>query len=98
MFQNSQVSCETPSPVSTATSSRSSASKKRKVGRPRKLMCTSGSSRHFTETIVAKKPKNKNSLVGYLLNAKNRHLQSKVRFNKQNYFEKKENSKNDGYF
>lgn len=37
-------------------------SKKRKVGRPRKV-----SSPDSTETIVAKKPKSKSSLVGYLL-------------------------------
>ncbi|KAJ8986137.1 hypothetical protein NQ317_005609 [Molorchus minor] len=44
-----------------------SSSKKRKVGRPKKLMSTSGE--HVaTETIVAKKPKT--SFVGYLLAAK----------------------------
>lgn len=43
-------------------------------------MCASGSVRHLTETIVAKKPKSKGSLVGYLLAAKNRHLQNKVKF------------------
>ncbi|XP_011310744.1 uncharacterized protein wge isoform X2 [Fopius arisanus] len=68
---------ETSSPVPTA-SSLSSASKKRKVGRPRKLMCTSGSVRHLTETIVAKKSKSKNSVVGYLLSSKSRHLQNKL--------------------
>ncbi|KAL0131790.1 hypothetical protein PUN28_002974 [Cardiocondyla obscurior] len=69
------VSYDTSSPAPTIASS-SSASKKRKVGRPRKLTCTSGSVRHLTETIVAKKPKSKSSLVGYVLSAKNRHLQS----------------------
>ncbi|XP_015116479.1 uncharacterized protein LOC107040773 isoform X2 [Diachasma alloeum] len=68
---------ETSSPVPTASSS-NSASKKRKVGRPRKLMCTSGSVRHLTETIVAKKSKSKNSIVGYMLNSKSRHLQNKL--------------------
>ncbi|KAK1119041.1 hypothetical protein K0M31_013813, partial [Melipona bicolor] len=67
---------DTSSPAPTVASS-SSASKKRKVGRPRKLMYTSGSVRHLTETIVAKKPKSKSSLVGYLLSSKNRHLQTK---------------------
>ncbi|KAG5899192.1 hypothetical protein JTB14_026945 [Gonioctena quinquepunctata] len=44
-----------------------SSSKKRKVGRPKKLMASSGE--HVaTETIVAKKPKS--SFVGYLLAAK----------------------------
>ncbi|KAF3424966.1 hypothetical protein E2986_13144 [Frieseomelitta varia] len=70
---------DTSSPAPTVASS-SSASKKRKVGRPRKLMYTSGSVRHLTETIVAKKPKSKSSLVGYLLSSKNRHLQTKVSF------------------
>lgn len=74
-----QLGYDTSSPAPTIASS-SSASKKRKVGRPRKLMCTSGSVRHLTETIVAKKPKSKSSLVGYLLSSKNRHLQTKVSF------------------
>lgn len=47
-----------------------SASKKRKVGRPKKRL--SGLSRTTTETIVAKKPRAKAGLVGYLLAAKNR--------------------------
>lgn len=52
----------TPStPVPSPDSDRSS-SQKRKVGRPRKV-----SSPDSTETIVAKKPKSKSSLVGYLL-------------------------------
>lgn len=74
---------DTSSPAPTVTGL-SSASKKRKVGRPRKLMCASGSIRHLTETIVAKKPKSKSSLVGYLLAAKNRHLQNKF-VNKTGY-------------
>ncbi|KAK0167944.1 hypothetical protein PV327_001793 [Microctonus hyperodae] len=49
-----------------------SASKKRKVGRPRKFLSTSTSARHLTETIVSKKSRTKNSLISYLLNAKNR--------------------------
>ncbi|XP_044585672.1 uncharacterized protein LOC123265818 [Cotesia glomerata] len=49
---------------------RSSSSAKRKVGRPKKLMCTS-TSRHLTETIVAKKSRSK-SLVSCLISAKNR--------------------------
>lgn len=73
-----QLGYDTSSPAPTIASS-SSASKKRKVGRPRKLMCSSGGVRHLTETIVAKKPKSKSSLVGYLL-SKNRHLQTKVSF------------------
>lgn len=72
-----QLDYETSSPVPTIASS-SSASKKRKVGRPKKFMCTSGSTRHLTETIVAKKPKSKSSLVGYVLSSRNRHLQTKV--------------------
>ncbi|GBP83822.1 Protein winged eye [Eumeta japonica] len=48
-------------PAPSPDSDRSS-SKKRKVGRPRKV-----SSPDSTETIVAKKPKSKSSLVGYLL-------------------------------
>ncbi|XP_063989732.1 uncharacterized protein LOC135168983 isoform X4 [Diachasmimorpha longicaudata] len=68
---------ETSSPAPTASSS-NSASKKRKVGRPRKLMCTSGSVRHLTETIVSKKSKSKNPVVGYMLNSKSRHLQNKL--------------------
>ncbi|XP_046425397.1 uncharacterized protein LOC124182332 isoform X1 [Neodiprion fabricii] len=74
---------DTSSPAPTLTGL-SSASKKRKVGRPRKLMCASGSIRHLTETIVAKKPKSKASLVSYLLAAKNRHLQNKL-VNKTGY-------------
>ncbi|XP_023289035.1 uncharacterized protein LOC105699944 isoform X2 [Orussus abietinus] len=74
---NARLNYETSSPAPTIAST-SSASKKRKVGRPRKIMCSSGSTRHFTETIVAKKPKSKSSLVGYLMNSKNRHhLQNK---------------------
>ncbi|XP_043290025.1 uncharacterized protein wge isoform X4 [Venturia canescens] len=68
---------ETASSSAPTVASSSSASKKRKVGRPRKLMCSSGSARHLTETIVAKKPKSKSSLVGYLMTSKNRHLQNK---------------------
>ncbi|KAK0076969.1 hypothetical protein PV325_004610 [Microctonus aethiopoides] len=49
-----------------------SASKKRKVGRPRKFMSTSTSARHLTETIVSKKSRTKSSLISYLLNSKNR--------------------------
>uniref|UniRef100_A0A6P7FNX5 Protein winged eye isoform X1 n=1 Tax=Diabrotica virgifera virgifera TaxID=50390 RepID=A0A6P7FNX5_DIAVI len=45
-----------------------SASKKRKVGRPRKLMPFSKDQGAATETIVAKKPKN--SLIGYFIAAK----------------------------
>ncbi|XP_017774619.1 PREDICTED: protein winged eye [Nicrophorus vespilloides] len=47
---------------------KSSPSKKRKVGRPKKLLTISGSPT-LTETIFAKKPK-KGSLVGYVLAAK----------------------------
>lgn len=49
---------------------RISSSKKRKVGRPKKLL--SGLSQTITETIVAKKPRAKAGLVGYLLAAKSR--------------------------
>lgn len=64
------------SPIADSNSSQSSitnlsSSKKRKVGRPKKLLSTPGS-RIATETIVAKKPKSKSSLVGYLLAAKSR--------------------------
>ncbi|XP_014473147.1 PREDICTED: uncharacterized protein LOC106743634 isoform X2 [Dinoponera quadriceps] len=75
---------ETSSPAPTIASS-SSASKKRKVGRPKKFMCTSGNNRHLTETIVAKKPKSKSSLVGYVLSSKNRHLQTKQYISKTGY-------------
>ncbi|VVC86603.1 unnamed protein product [Leptidea sinapis] len=53
-----------PTPCTPALSPDSDrgSSKKRKVGRPRKV-----SSPDSTETIVAKKPKSKSSLVGYLL-------------------------------
>ncbi|XP_074094348.1 BAH domain and coiled-coil containing protein winged eye isoform X2 [Cotesia typhae] len=54
---------------------RSSSSAKRKVGRPKKLMCTS-TSRHLTETIVAKKSRSK-SLVSCLISAKNRQSKFK---------------------
>lgn len=53
-----------------STPEKISSSKKRKVGRPKKLMSAPGL-RVVTETIVAKKPK-KNSIVGFLLAAKNR--------------------------
>lgn len=56
----------TPSDVSTPAPSPDSdrgSSKKRKVGRPRKVSSPDSS----TETIVAKKPKSKSSLVGFLL-------------------------------
>ncbi|XP_037964879.2 protein winged eye isoform X1 [Plutella xylostella] len=56
----------TPSGPSTPAPSPDSdrgSSKKRKVGRPRKVSSPDSS----TETIVAKKPKSKSSLVGYLL-------------------------------
>lgn len=52
----------TPSTPALSPDSDRGSSKKRKVGRPRKV-----SSPDSTETIVAKKPKSKNSLVGYLL-------------------------------
>ncbi|XP_063362373.1 protein winged eye [Cydia amplana] len=53
----------TPSPMGAPSpDSDRGSSKKRKVGRPRKV-----SSPDSTETIVAKKPKSKSSLVGYLL-------------------------------
>ncbi|XP_072388415.1 uncharacterized protein wge isoform X2 [Diabrotica undecimpunctata] len=53
-----------------------SASKKRKVGRPRKLMPFSKEQGAATETIVAKKPKN--SLIGYFIAAKEKfRLQNK---------------------
>lgn len=64
--------------LSDSTPEKISSSKKRKVGRPKKLMSSSGL--HIaTETIVAKKPRSKSSLVGYLLAAKNRmQLQTKT--------------------
>ncbi|XP_013172163.1 PREDICTED: protein winged eye isoform X3 [Papilio xuthus] len=52
----------TPSTPALSPNSDRGSSKKRKVGRPRKV-----SSPDSTETIVAKKPKSKSSLVGYLL-------------------------------
>lgn len=55
------VSTSPSTPALSPDSDRGS-SKKRKVGRPRKV-----SSPDSTETIVAKKPKSKSSLVGYLL-------------------------------
>lgn len=54
-----------------STPEKISSSKKRKVGRPKKLLSAPGL-RVATETIVAKKPKTKNGLVGFLLAAKNR--------------------------
>ncbi|XP_034941429.1 uncharacterized protein wge isoform X2 [Chelonus insularis] len=63
---------------SAPTIASSSSAKKRKVGRPRKLMCSSMSARHLTETIVAKKSRSKSSLVSYLLNSKNRHYPNKL--------------------
>lgn len=51
-----------PSTPALSPDSDRGSSKKRKVGRPRKV-----SSPDSTETIVAKKPKSKSSLVGYLL-------------------------------
>lgn len=54
-----------------STPEKFSSSKKRKVGRPKKLLSTPGL-RIATETIVAKKPKTKNGLVGFFLAAKNR--------------------------
>ncbi|XP_033607373.1 protein winged eye isoform X3 [Cryptotermes secundus] len=56
---------------SSSTSSTSSSSKKRKVGRPKKHFSVTGRE-IATETIVAKKPKSKSSLVGLLL-SKSRH-------------------------
>ncbi|KAJ9577704.1 hypothetical protein L9F63_005697, partial [Diploptera punctata] len=56
---------------SSSTSSTSSSSKKRKVGRPKKHFPATGRE-IATETIVAKKPKSKNSLVSMLL-SKSRH-------------------------
>ena len=56
---------------SSSTSSTSSSSKKRKVGRPKKHFSATGRE-IATETIVAKKPKSKSSLVGLLL-SKSRH-------------------------
>lgn len=55
-----------------STPEKVSSSKKRKVGRPKKLMSTAGHRGTTTETIVAKKPRTKGGLVGYLLAAKNR--------------------------
>lgn len=52
----------TVSPSAPSPDSDRSSSQKRKVGRPRKV-----SSPDSTETIVAKKPKSKSSLVGYIL-------------------------------
>lgn len=54
--------------LSDSSPEKRSSSKKRKVGRPKKLLSSSGL-HILTETIVAKKPK-KGSLVGYLLAAK----------------------------
>lgn len=54
-----------------STPEKISSSKKRKVGRPKKLLSAPGL-RIATETIVAKKPKSKNGLVSFLLAAKNR--------------------------
>lgn len=71
---------ESPGPeLSDSTPEKRSSSKKRKVGRPKKLLSSSGL--HIpTETIVAKKPK-KGSLVGYLLAAKEKlKLQNKNGF------------------
>lgn len=53
-----------------------SSSQKRKVGRPKKLISKQGLT-IGTETIVAKKPK-KNTLVGYLLAAKEQFLQERL--------------------
>lgn len=62
--------------LSDCTPEKRSSSKKRKVGRPKRLLSSSGL-RIATETIVAKKPK-KGSLVGYLLAAKEKlKLQNK---------------------
>lgn len=62
--------------MSDCTPEKRSSSKKRKVGRPKRLLSSSGL-RIATETIVAKKPK-KGSLVGYLLAAKEKlKLQNK---------------------
>lgn len=71
---------DSPGPeLSDSTPEKHSSSKKRKVGRPKKLLSSSGL--HIpTETIVAKKPK-KGSLVGYLLAAKEKlKLQNKNGF------------------
>lgn len=52
-------------------------SKKRKVGRPKKLLYSLSGYHEATETIVAKKPKN--NIVGYLLAAKEKfQLQRKI--------------------
>ncbi|KAK9717283.1 hypothetical protein QE152_g24253 [Popillia japonica] len=68
--------CYTPSlDLSDSTPEKISSSKKRKVGRPKKLLTSSGL-RTGTETIVAKKPK-KGNIVGYLLAAKEKLMQSK---------------------
>ncbi|XP_008559177.1 uncharacterized protein LOC103579528 isoform X3 [Microplitis demolitor] len=69
--KNPAVDYDTSSSSPTVRSS--SSAKKRKVGRPKKLMCTSTSARHLTETIVAKKSRSKSSLVSCLINSKNRH-------------------------
>lgn len=55
-------SSSTPSTPALSPDSDRGSSQKRKVGRPRKV-----STPDSTETIVAKKPKSKSSLVGYLL-------------------------------
>lgn len=55
-------SSSAPSTPALSPDSDRGSSKKRKVGRPRKV-----SNLDSTETIVAKKPKSKSSLVGYLL-------------------------------
>lgn len=65
-FDSLKRKSDSESPSSTPE--RFSSSKKRKVGRPKKLLSTPGL-RRTTETIVAKKPKK--GIVGFLLAAKN---------------------------
>ncbi|KRT84880.1 hypothetical protein AMK59_1141, partial [Oryctes borbonicus] len=76
-IENSPIKrCYTPSiDLSDSTPEKISSSKKRKVGRPKKLLTSSGL-RTGTETIVAKKPK-KGNIVGYLLAAKEKLMQNK---------------------
>lgn len=69
---------KTPSPCPSTSSS-----KKRKVGRPKKL--SSGHGRRVTtETIFAKKPKTKGGIVGYLLSGKSTMSKGGIIYTKSN--------------
>lgn len=69
---------KTPSPCSSVSSS-----KKRKVGRPKKLSSGHGK-RVTTETIFAKKPKTKGGIVGYLLSGKSTLSKGGIIYTKSN--------------